>query len=78
MNESINNMEQIKRLGFDAWADNLFVNMIEDYVMDGTGTASIENDKFMANVQWDDKNINLSVRCYTEEGWKESAKSIKR
>lgn len=78
MSESINNMEQMKRLGFDAWADNLFVNMLEDYVVEGTGSVSIENDKFTANVVWDFDNVTFSLRCHTDEGWKETTKSIKR
>lgn len=70
--------EQIARLGFEAWVDNVFANSIENFVMEGSGEMTIENEKFNQFIKWDDKNIELHIRCHTTEGWKESSRTIKR
>lgn len=67
----------IERLGFDAWADNLFVNTIEDFHVEGKGEISIENDSVTINMEWDFESINCVIRAYTKEGWKTYNKSIK-
>ena len=71
--------DQIKRLGFDAWADNQFVNAIEDFVMPGHGNISVTsvNEDLSILIWWDDANINCTIRAYTDEGWKVYDKSIK-
>lgn len=70
--------EEINRLGFDAWCDNKFVNIIEDIVMPGTGNISITNDDISVLVWWDTEQINCTIRAYTGDGWKMYDKTIKR
>lgn len=69
--------DQIKRLGFDAWADNQFVNAIEDFVMPGSGKISLTTDKMCMNIYWDEVEISCVIRAYTDEGWKVYDKTIK-
>ena len=72
--------EVINRLGFDAWAQNVFTNAIEDFssTFGGVGNISIENEDWSYNINWNDKFINFSLRAYTEEGWEEYSNEIKR
>jgi hypothetical protein len=70
--------EDIERLGFDAWADNQFVNLIENFVMPGHGNVRIEDMDFTAKLKWDDAMIHCVLRAYTHEGWKTYEKEIKR
>jgi len=69
---------QIKRLGFDSWADNKFVNIIEDSVGGSNGNISIENDDYHILAWWDEKNINCCIRAYTENGWEIYENQVKR
>lgn len=77
MSERITNQEQINRLGFEAFADNLFMNMIEDQYVEGNGAVTVENDKFTLVMTWDHDDIHFTLRCHTDEGWKETSKSVK-
>jgi len=67
----------INRLGFDAWADNQFVNAIENFVMPGHGNISITSDDCNLLIWWCDDTINCTIRVYTEDGWQTYDKSIK-
>jgi hypothetical protein len=72
--------EHIDRLGFDAWAANVFQNAIEDYYADmgGNGNVSMESKDMNMNMTWDDKTIEFNLRAYTHEGWKEYTSQIKK
>ena len=69
--------DQINRLGFEAWADNQFVNAIEDFVMPGHGNVSVTSDDITILIWWDDKTINCTIRAYTDTGWQTYDKTIK-
>lgn len=71
--------ENINRLGFDAWADNKFVNIIEDYDnLMGTGNLRIENDECCIKVYFEEDQITCVIRAYTEDGWKTYERVHKR
>ncbi len=73
---------QIDRLGFDAWAENLFVNAIENFVIPsgrlGSGNTLIEHNDYTVRVEWDSARIGCSIMCHTKDGWKSHEKEIKR
>jgi hypothetical protein len=69
---------QQDRMGFDGWAENKFVNAIEDFVIEGDGKISVEGNDQTMNIWWDSHTINFSFRAYTPEGWKYYDKQIKR
>ena len=70
--------EDINRLGFDAWADNEFVNLIENFVMPGHGKVRIEEMDYTVKLKWDDAMIHCVLRAYTADGWQTYEKQIKR
>ena len=70
--------EEINRLGFDAWADNKFVNILEDIVGGSNGNISIENKDYHILAWWDEKCVNCCIRAYTGNGWEVYEKETKR
>lgn len=70
--------DHIARLGFDAWADNKFVNAIEDVVEGREGSMSIDGLDYRLNLWWDDKLINCIITAYAEGKWQTYEKYIKR
>jgi hypothetical protein len=71
--------EEINRLGFDAWADNKFVNAIENYeTFIGTGEVKFEDEEVCAKFFFSENAISCVIRAYTHEGWKTYEKEIKR
>lgn len=70
--------EEINRLGFNAWADNKFVNIIEDIVRGSNGNISIENQDYHILAWWDEKVVNCCIRAYTGKGWEIYEMEIKR
>lgn len=73
----MNKPDMFQRLGFEAWADNLIVNLIEDGKL---GDFVIE-DSAMSIVVTDGKNgeFNVAVRAYVEgQGWKYHDRIIKK
>ena len=70
--------EQIQRLGFDAWAQNLFVNAIEDFVSGDDGSASVESDDFRVNIWWSKDTVTATVTAYAEGRWQTYDDQIKR
>lgn len=69
----------INRLGFDAWADNRFVNAIEDYdSVIGTGELKIEDDEVCAKFFFTPTTISCVIRAYTESGWQTYEREHKR
>lgn len=73
---------QINRLGFDAWADNMFTNAYEDFVApngkEGVGEIAIESPDYNLRMIWTETTIACYIRAYTKDGWKEYQKEIKR
>lgn len=71
--------DEIQRLGFDAWADNKFVNLTEDITSEsGTGNISIEHDDWHIKAEWDEQTIHCYIRAYTGHGWETYEKETKR
>lgn len=68
----------INRLGFDAWADNKFVNAIEDYRLVATGVVKMENEYITMNLSFSEETISCVIRAYTESGWQTYEKEFKR
>jgi hypothetical protein len=68
----------INRLGFDAWADNKFVNAIEDYNLVATGEVKMENEHMTMKLSFTEQTISCVIRAYTEDGWKTYDKEFKR
>lgn len=68
----------INRLGFDAWADNKFVNAIEDYNLVATGEVKMENEYMTMKLSFTEQTISCVIRAYTEDGWKTYEKEFKR
>lgn len=71
--------DQINRLGFDAWADNEFVNAIENFPRAATGDVSVENEGYTIKVSFTEKTATCVIRAYTaDSGWQTYEKQIKR
>jgi hypothetical protein len=72
----------IKRLGFEAWADNLFVDAFENLIIPGDkgeGWASWDGKDYHVHIVWNSNEITCSVRAWTEEGgWQEYSKTTQR
>lgn len=75
--------EQIQRLGFEAWADNLIVNALEN--MEALEAREIscdgyrnENESVAVNARKEGGFIHATVRAYVEgQGWKVHERTIK-
>jgi hypothetical protein len=70
--------DEIQRLGFDAWADNKMVNIIENAAKGTVGNLSIESEDYYVLSWWNEKTINCCIRAYTGKGWEVYEKEIKR
>lgn len=71
--------EQIARLGFEAWADNVIVNFIEDNkaaMKLGDGNLSVDNDARYVRAEWKGDEVNILVRAYTKNGWQTHERSV--
>lgn len=69
---------EINRLGFDAWADNEFVNAIENFHTIATGEMKVESDDVVMKFTFTEHSIHCVIRAYTESGWQNYEKEIKR
>jgi hypothetical protein len=69
---------EINRLGFDAWADNKFVDAIETYVFPGEGWASHESDSYSLTIRWNEKSVTCTIRAHTTSGWQVYEKQTTR
>ncbi len=67
----------VNRLGFEAWADNVIANVIED--MSGQPfEASIEELDLTVLVRLQNGQVNATVRAYVEgQGWIYHDRTIK-
>lgn len=56
--------QSVQRLGFEAWADNLIVNMIEDF------GEKIESDTYNLRIEKYPEETNYIVSAYVPgKGW---------
>lgn len=66
-------LEQINRLGFTAWADNIIVDFIEnhpEFAEGGYGSITTERkDGTAIRAVYGNGTVNLIVRGYTGNGW---------
>jgi hypothetical protein len=73
--------QQVNRLGFGAWAENIIVNFIEDWgdtMRISEGNMTIENNSYTVNALFRDGSVSISVRAYVEgEGWQTLDQNIK-
>jgi len=81
MDSTTNMKEQVNRLGFGAWAENIIVNFIEDWgdtMRISEGNMHIENDVYNVNAGFKDGSVSISVRAYVDgEGWQTLDQNIK-
>lgn len=71
--------EQIARLGFEAWADNIIVNFIEDHkpiMVLGDGHMTLENEARTLFAEWKDKKATIVVRAYAGKAWQTHEQTI--
>lgn len=64
----------INRLGFGAWAENIIVNFLEDYMdvmKTSEGQTSISKfDEYELTAKWTGEQVSITVRAYVQgEGW---------
>jgi hypothetical protein len=63
----------VNRLGFEAWADNLIVNLIEDVA------SKIDEDSYNVRIEKFPGETNYIVSAYVQgHGWLTHHKSVKR
>lgn len=65
---------QINRLGYGAWAENIIVNFLEDYrdvMLTSEGQMTIEKfDEYELTSKWDGEQLSITVRSYVDgQGW---------
>lgn len=70
--------EQIDRLGWEAWADNVLVNMMENLPPDATGL-TYHYDDISVQINLVGKDVVGFVRAYVPGyGWKHHERTIRR
>jgi hypothetical protein len=73
--------DQIDRLGFSSWADNLIVDFIENHkpiMTMGYGTLSVEKaDGTTVRAVFADNKADFIVRGYTGSGWEVHERTVK-
>lgn len=70
--------EQIDRLGWEAWADNVLVNMMENLPPDATGL-TYHYDDISVQINLVGKDVVGLVRAYVPGyGWKHHERTIRR
>ena len=70
--------EQIDRMGWEAWADNVIVNMMENLPPDATGM-SYRYDDISVQISLVGKDVVGFIRAYIPGyGWKHHERTIRR
>jgi hypothetical protein len=65
--------DQVDRLGFEAWADNIIVNLIEDVA------SKIDEDSYNVRIEKFPGETNYIVSAYVQGyGWLTHHRSVKR
>lgn len=69
--------EQVNRLGFEAWADNLIVNVIEN-LGDTPSSAAWEDNHITINFRFQDGEVFVAIRAYLPgQGWQYHDRLVK-
>lgn len=69
----------INRLGFEAWADNIIVNVLED--LKGGHRPQVDSRDGTVNVAWhgDERELHFVVRAYVADiGWQSHWRSVRK
>jgi hypothetical protein len=78
---SDNMKDQINRLGYGAWAENIIVNFMEDWkddMLSNKGNMTIERDEYTINASFEYDSLCITVRAYVEgDGWQMLEQNIK-
>jgi len=74
--------DEINRLGFGAWAENIIVNYLEDYsdVLSNSvkGSHVVDKEDYSLNASWEDNVLCISIRAWVAgEGWQVLEQHIK-
>jgi hypothetical protein len=70
--------EQIDRMGWEAWADNVIVNMMENLPLDATGL-TYHYDDISVQISLVGKDVVGFIRAYIPGyGWKHHERTIRR
>ena len=70
-------VEHINRLGFEAWADNLIVNALEDMAANKCWHFNWDMPELCIRIRTDGKTGEATIRAYVEgEGWKTNDRVI--
>lgn len=68
----------VNRLGFEAWADNMIVNAIEDMAGSGRPDLDVDEGDVVLVIRSDGKEANATVRAYVAgQGWQYHDRTIK-
>lgn len=63
--------DQIQRLGFEAWCDNIVADALENVDEATLLHYGVDNGRFSLRLSCDGKFITATIRAYVEgEGWK--------
>jgi hypothetical protein len=77
----MSNLNQIARLGYGAWAENIIVNFMEDWrddMLSNKGSMTIERDDYIVNASFEYDTLSITVRAYVEgDGWQTLEQNIK-
>ena len=73
---------QINRLGYGAWAENIIVNFLEDHrdmMLTSEGQMTVEKfDEYELTAKWDAEQLSIGIRSYVDgEGWQSLEQHIK-
>jgi hypothetical protein len=66
----MSNQNEINRLGFDAWMENLIVNCLED------GISTVDSEDMFIRITIEGGQKNFFARAWTADGWKFYEKHI--
>lgn len=65
--------DNVQRLGFEAWADNIIVNLIENF------GDKIEEESYSIRIEKYPSEINYIVHAYVPgKGWLTHTRTVKR
>ncbi len=79
---SDNMKNQINRLGYGAWAENIIVNFLEDWREEFTTSnkfsMTIEKEDYHVNAHTECGTLFISVRAYVDgDGWQSLEQAVK-
>lgn len=69
---------EVDRLGFEAWADNLIVDRLENIDTSVAGTSVEDDGTLWVRIETSQERILVSVKAYVQElGWQMHEREIK-